>query len=100
MNIVFGVRNEEYEGEEYVLTNKGEFYSVINTVGAIIRDFLSKNPNVHAFEFAGEPVSTAEVTDHPTKRTVVYMRYAERFFPRPEWRITREGNKVSVERMH
>lgn len=100
VNIVFGVRNEEYEGEEYVLTNKGEFYSVMKTLGAVIQDFRSKNPNVHAFEFAGEPIGSSEDSEHPTKRTIVYMRYARLFFPEPHWRIVQDGNKVSIERKH
>ncbi len=29
--IVFGVTNEEYDGEEYSITNKGEVYKVMAT---------------------------------------------------------------------
>ena len=99
VNIVFGVLNEEYGGEEYVLTNKGEFYSVMATIESIIQDFREKNPNVHAFEFAGEPVGSSEDAYHITKRTIVYIRYARRIFPEPEWHLSINGNKVSIDRV-
>ena len=31
-NIVFGVINDEFEGEEYVTTNRGEVFQVMNTI--------------------------------------------------------------------
>lgn len=98
VNIVFGVRNEEYEGEEYVLTNKGEFYSVMSTLEAIIHHFLERNPNIHGFEFAGEPAYENEDAQHITKRTRVYTHQARKIFPAKEWKITTEGNKVTIER--
>lgn len=97
-NIVFGVRNEEYDGEEYVLTNKGEFYSVMSTIEAIIQHFLQTNPNIHGFEFSGEPAYEDEDAQHATKRTLVYARQARKIFPSSEWNIGLEGNKVSIER--
>lgn len=99
VNIVFGVLNEEYEGEEYVLTNKGEFYSVMHTIEAIIKDFEEKNPNVHNFEFAGEPRGDEQSEQQPTKRTKIYLKYASRIFPSDRWKINMVGNKVSIERI-
>jgi hypothetical protein len=98
VNLVFGVRNEEYDGEEYVLTNKGEFYSVMLTIEAIINDFLDANPNIHAIEFAGEPAGGERKDIQQTKRTKVYLRHAKRIFSADYWAITTEGNKVSIER--
>lgn len=97
-NIVFGVLNEEFEGEEYVLTNLGEFYDVMATIEAIIRDFMARNPMVHSFEFAGEPAYANEDSESITKRTRVYMRYAHRIFPSDQWDIRQWGNKVTIER--
>lgn len=99
VNIVFGVLNDEYEGEEYVLTNRGEFYSVMATIEEIIKDFREKNPNVHTFEFAGEPVTKRAKGDAPTKRTKVYMKWAERIFAASKWKISRIGNKVTIKRL-
>ena len=98
VNIVFGVLNEEYGGEEYVLVNKGEIFSVMQTIEAIIQDFFLKNPNIHGFEFAGEPLLKDENPNRVTKRTRVYMRYAEKIFPKETWDISLIGNKVSIER--
>ena len=99
VNIVFGVLNDEYEGEEYVLTNRGEFYSVMKTIEEIIDDFRANNPNVHTFEFAGEPVTSKGTSNSPTKRTKVYMKWAERIFSIHEWKISRAGNKVTIKRL-
>lgn len=98
VNIVFGVLNDEYDGEEYVLTNKGEFYSIMATMEAIIMDFREKNPNVHTFEFSGEPRDERETLDKPTKRTLLYLKYARKIFPASEWKHSLEGNKVVIER--
>ena len=97
-NIVFGVINDEYDGEEYTLVNKGEFYSVINTICAIIRDFLMRNPNIHGFEFSGEPLDQNTIVKRVTKRTRVYLRYARKIFPEDSWHIHIDGNKVLIDR--
>ncbi|MBT3647763.1 MAG: hypothetical protein HN542_05930 [Flavobacteriales bacterium] len=99
VNIVFGVLNDEYEGEEYVLTNRGEFYSVMATIEKIIEDFRSNNANVHTFEFAGEPVSKRPKSNAPTKRTKVYMKWAVKIFSADQWKITQVGNKVTIKRL-
>ena len=78
--IVFGVLNEEFEGEEYVLVNRGEIFSVMNTIESIFQDFFLKNPNIHTFEFSGEPLRPSTSTNLVTKRTRVYMRYARKIF--------------------
>ena len=98
VNIVFGVTNEEFDGEEYVLVNKGEIFSVMQTIEAIIQDFFLKNPNIHGFEFSGEPILADTVVKRVTKRTRVYLRYAKKIFPEETWDISLEGNKVLIER--
>lgn len=97
-NIVFGVLNEEYDGEEYVLTNKQEFYSIMATIEDIIHDFQSKNPNVHTFEFSGEPREGRESIEDATARTLIYLKYARKIFPAPNWTHQLEGNKVTIKR--
>ena len=98
VSIVFGVLNEEYDGEEYVLTNKGEFFSVMATIGRVIEIFLEDNPKVYSLEFAGEPSRKEQNSVGPTKRTMVYMRYARKSFPEPFWEIRQEGNRVFIEK--
>ncbi len=99
VNIVFGVLNDEFDGEEYTLTNKGEFYSVMVTILEIIKHFKSQNKNVHHYEFSGEPTQKYELNSGPTKRTKIYLRWAKRVFPENEWNHSLEGNKVVIERL-
>ncbi len=99
VNIVFGVLNDEFDGEEYTLTNRGEFYSVMMTILEIIEHFKSLNKNVHHYEFSGEPTQSHEISDGPTKRTNVYFKWAKRVFPESEWKHRLEGNKVVIERI-
>jgi len=98
-NIVFGVLNDEYDGEEYVLTNKGEFYSIMSSIEAIIEHFKEANPNIHHFEFAGEPTQQRESREGPTKRTKIYMKWAKKIFPEKDWKHSLDGNKVTMERI-
>ena len=96
--IVFGVLNDEFGGEEYILVNRGEIYSVMNTIEKIIQDFFLNNPNIHAFEFSGEPLRPSTAPNRVTKRTRVYMRYARKIFSEDAWHIELRGNKVVIER--
>jgi len=100
VNIVFGVLNEEYDGEEYIMTNAGEFYSIMMTITDIVQDFHAKNPNVHCFEFAGEPRQENQPRPtKPTKRTRVFLKWAHRIFSKDAWMINLIGNKVFIERL-
>ncbi len=51
--IAFGVLNEEYEGEEYALTNKGDVFKVMRTIITIISLYGEKHPNTQVYEFTG-----------------------------------------------
>jgi len=92
--IVFGVLNEEYEGEEYVLTEKHESYRVLSTIVEIINIFRGEHPNIRSYEFTGEPI-TGESNDQPTKRLRIYHRYVQRIFDK-SWTIEIKGNKIVV----
>ena len=94
VTIVFGVINEEYEGEEYVVTNKGDVFRVMNTIQKIVEMFIEQNPNVRSYEFMGEPVGDEKLTE-ATKRIKLFLRYAHRTFG-PEWDIRMLGNKVEI----
>ena len=50
-NIVFGVINDEFDGEEYIATNKGEVYQVMNTIVEIIKNYMLEHPKVNIYEF-------------------------------------------------
>jgi len=44
--IVFGVTNDEFEGEEYTFTNKGELYRVMTTIVAVVKIFNAEPPKM------------------------------------------------------
>ena len=91
--IAFGVLNEEYEGEEYALTNKGDVFKVMRTIITIIQIYGEKHPNTQVFEFTGV-FKEGEDTEL-SQRTKLYLRYLPRIFDE-SWVITMEGNKIFV----
>ena len=97
VSIVFGVLNDEYDGEEYVITNKGDVYMVMNTVSEVVRMYMREHPNVRSYEFTGEP-SAGESLEKPTKRIKLYGRYVKRIFPVSDWKIDLRGNTIVVTR--
>ena len=97
VTIVFGVINEEYEGEEYILTNKGDVFRVMNTISKIIELYNAQHPNIRIYEFTGEPTE-GEPLDKPTKRLRMYVRYVKRLFHEVYWDMIIEKNKITVTR--
>ena len=93
--IVFGVINDEFEGEEYVMTNKNEVYRVMSTIVNIIQIFRKEHPNVRSYEFTGEP-KHGETIDSPTQRIRLYYRYVQRMFDLNEWEIKLGKNTIAV----
>ncbi|MFT4600169.1 MAG: hypothetical protein ACI857_000339 [Arenicella sp.] len=91
--IAFGVLNEEYEGEEYALTNKGDVFKVMRTIITIISIYGERHPNTQVFEFTGV-FKEGEDTEL-SQRTKLYLRYLPRIFDET-WKITMEGNKIFV----
>lgn len=91
--IAFGVLNEEYEGEEYALTNKGDVFIVMRTIITIISIYGEKHPNTQVYEFTG--VLKDGESDEMSQRTKLYLRYLPQIFDK-SWLITIEGNKIVV----
>ena len=56
-SIVFGVINDEFEGEEYSQTNKFEMYKVMATIVEIVRTYMQLHPKINCYEFTGEPTN-------------------------------------------
>lgn len=92
VSIVFGVLNEEYDGEEYSLTNKGEVYRVMATIVKITKNYFKEHPHINIFEFAGEPTAS-EKTKIPQKRLNLYQRYLPQVFD-DSWVSLRQGNQI------
>ena len=92
--IAFGVLNEEYEGEEYVLTNKGEAFRVMATIVTIFNNYKAEHPNINTFEFVGEPTAK-EIEKFPQKRLNLYKRYLPNIFDK-SWKLKVKGNHVII----
>ncbi len=92
--IVFGVLNEEYEGEEYVVTNKGEIYRVMATIVKVVKMYIDQHPNINSFEYTGEP--NKEIADgEPSTRIKLYQRYLNIIFDH-SWSHKIIGNKTVI----
>ena len=103
--IVFGVINEEFEGEEYVTTNRGEVYRVMNTIVKIVKDFMEQHSKVNIYEFHAidrddeeEHASEAEIKKNKIKgnaRLKLYKRYLPKIFEQG-WNFNFDGNNAIV----
>lgn len=93
--IVFGVINEEFEGEEYSVTNKGELYRVMSTIVSIIKMYMEANPSMMIYEFTGV-LRENEKKDQQSARINLYKRYLPYIF-NDNWSFDfTGGNTVSV----
>ena len=107
--IVFGVINEEFEGEEYVTTNRGEVYRVMNTIVKIVKDFMEQHSKVNIYEFHAidrddedEHASPAEVKKNKIKgnaRLKLYKRYLPKIFEQG-WSFNFDGNNAIVNKIN
>jgi hypothetical protein len=95
--VAFGVLNEEFGGEEYAVTNRGEVYRVMATIVDIVCNYMAEHPNLRLVEFTGEPKEN-ESPDEATKRLNLYNRYLKFIFD-SNWRYHQNGNRMIVERI-
>lgn len=97
-SIVFGVINEEFEGEEYSLTNKFEVYRVMATIVEILRMYMRIHPKINSFEYTGEPTAK-ELDKIGRQRLSLYNRYLSEVFDPLLWRVEEQNNKTIVKRL-
>ena len=95
--IVFGVTNEEYDGEEYSLTNKGEVYKVMTTIVEIVKLYKHEHPNINLFEYTGEQ-SDKEKIKNRNVRLALYNRYIKKVFD-DKWVVYTKENKVVIKKI-
>ena len=96
--IVFGVTNEEYEGEEYSITNKGEVYRVMSTIVEVVRLYRAEHPNVNSFEFTGEQ-SEKEKIKNKNVRLKLYSRYIPMVFGK-NWKTIITDDKTLIKKIN
>lgn len=94
--IVFGVINDEFEGEEYVETNRGEVYRVMQTIAEIVRIFMHEHPKMMYYEFTGV-TKDGEDSQKSSKRSLLYRRYLPQIFDQ-NWSFKFNGNQAVVTR--
>lgn len=95
--VAFGVLNDEFNGEEYAVTNRGEVYRVMATIVQIVKNYMAEHPNLRLVEFTGEPKSD-ENSSMTTQRLSLYNRYLKHIF-NSDWVYKQSGNKMIVERI-
>ena len=94
-SIVFGVTNEEYEGEEYVITNKGEAYRVMATLVKIVKMFMEEHPNIISYEFVGLEKEGEKNNTELTSRLKLYSKYIQQVMD-SSWKIEYNHDKVII----
>lgn len=94
--IVFGVINDEFEGEEYVATNRGEVYAVMRTISEIVRTFMGEHPKIMTYEFNAVDKDD-EVGTHTNARMHLYERYLPQIFDN-NWLFEFNSNNALVKR--
>lgn len=93
-SIVFGVINDEFEGEEYSLTNRFEVFRVMSTIVEIVQQYMSLHPKINSYEFTGEPTAK-EMGKEGKIRLSLYNRYISFVFDN-SWKISQEMNKTII----
>lgn len=105
--IVFGVINDEFEGEEYVTTNRGEVYRVMNTIVMIVKDFMDQHQKVNIYEFHAidRDDEDERVLEHEHKNKIkgnsrlkLYKRYLPKIFEKG-WAFNFDGNNAVVSKI-
>jgi len=100
VSVTFCVTNDEYENDQYVVTNHGDVYRVLNTICLIILDFYNRYPTIEEFVFSGEMRPfEREKKVEVSGRTRVFLRFVKRYFRPPLWKVVQNGNFVSIYRM-
>jgi hypothetical protein len=96
-NIVFGVINDEFEGEEYVTTNRGEVYQVMNTIVEIVKNYMKEHPKVNVYEFNAIG-REGETENTENARMALYRRFLPKIFE-TIWKFKIEGNSALVSKI-
>lgn len=94
-NIVFGVIDDIFEGEEYVETNRGEVYQVMNTIIEIVKNYMKEHPKVNIFEFTAVGREN-EDENKENARMALYKRFLPRIFDNDCWNLKVKGNFALV----
>lgn len=92
VTVVFGVTNEEFEGEEYVETGQHEHFNVMATVVEIVKHYIKIRSSVKLIEFTGV-ARKGEVEKNSTIRLRFFSRYLKDIF-QDNWLFEKHENKI------
>ncbi len=92
VTVVFGVINEEFEGEEYSETKHHDQYKVIATVIKIVKHYIATKNHLKLVEFAG--VSRDNESEKTSNiRVRFFSRYLHDIFDE-SWLLEIKENKM------
>jgi hypothetical protein len=92
VTVVFGVTNEEFEGEEYLETGQHEHFNVMATVVEIVKHYIKIRLSVKLIEFTGV-ARKGEVEKNSTVRLRFFSRYLKDIF-QDNWLFEEHENKI------
>jgi hypothetical protein len=98
VTVVFGVINEEFEGEEYSETKQHDQYNVIATVIKIVKHYISTKNHLKLVEFAvvsrdNESEKTSNI------RMRFFSRYLNDIFDKT-WLLETKENKMIARKIN
>jgi hypothetical protein len=98
VTVVFGVINEEFEGEEYSETKQHDQYKVIATVIKIVKHYISTKNHLKLVEFAG--VSRDNESEKTSNiRMRFFSRYLNDIFDKT-WLLETKENKMIARKIN
>jgi hypothetical protein len=98
VTVVFGVINEEFEGEEYSETKQHDQYNVIATVIKIVKHYISTKNHLKLVEFAG--VSRDNESEKTSNiRMRFFSRYLNDIFDKT-WLLETKENKMIARKIN
>jgi hypothetical protein len=98
VTVVFGVINEEFEGEEYSETKQHDQYKVIATVIKIVKHYIATKNHLKLVEFAG--VSRDNESEKTSNiRMRFFSRYLNDIFDKT-WLLETKENKMIARKIN
>lgn len=92
VTVVFGVINDEFEGEEYSETKQHDQYYVMATVVKIVRHYIDSKAHLKLVEFTG--VSRDDESEKTSNTRVrFFSRYLNEIFDKG-WLFEHQHNRI------
>ncbi|HRG58343.1 MAG TPA: hypothetical protein PK323_05250 [Bacteroidia bacterium] len=96
VTVVFGVINDEFDGEEYSETKQHDQYRVMSTVVKIVKHYIESKPHLKLVEFSGVS-RDGESEKNSNIRIRFFSRYLKSIFDNT-WRFDTMDNKIIAQK--